>query len=180
MLIYDKCFLRKLPKHWNITIMRTLILAAGLLLVFLCCGTLYLQSPFSLYSQRKHFLESQGGVRVNDLMSIRRALDKYYQDKGKYPIQPSYSGVKSCWGYQGPQWIPGLVPGYLKELPQDPRASEACDQQYFYISDGNGYKLIAHNAPDVKKVISLFPDLFDYSRPYSSYAIWSSETWRLQ
>lgn len=66
--------------------------------------------------------------RKQDLKAVRTALVSYYQDNGQYPPPCS----PTCSDTQIPSnpvnqndWIPGLVPDYIKELPKDPHQALA-------------------------------------------------------
>jgi hypothetical protein len=79
--------------------------------------------------------------RVRDLVAIHAALEAYHQKNGQYPAAPD--GLKSIVD-RGPEWIPGLVPDFMAELPRDPLVFPNNDgPQYLYASDTEGYKLIA-------------------------------------
>lgn len=55
--------------------------------------------------------------RKEDLKNLSTALKLYYLDFGSYPE----SGVDGeATSSEGANWIPGLVPTYIKELPKDP------------------------------------------------------------
>lgn len=52
--------------------------------------------------------------RIQDLETIRKALQLYYNDNGKYPPSEWF------YSYAGTSWIAALVPTYIKALPVDP------------------------------------------------------------
>ncbi len=80
--------------------------------------------------------------RLSDLVTINDALKSFHAKTGAYPV--ATDGLKGVID-RGNNWIPGLAPDYLPELPRDPGgAPDNNGPQYFYVSDGVGYKLIAH------------------------------------
>jgi hypothetical protein len=80
--------------------------------------------------------------RLSDLVTINDALKAFHAKTGAYPV--ATDGLKGVID-RGNDWIPGLAPDYLPELPRDPGgAPDNNGPQYFYVSDGVGYKLIAH------------------------------------
>jgi hypothetical protein len=138
---------------------------------------IYRALPFSLQARRAEFRSSPAGINVNNLRSIRVALEQYRAKYGSYPKSVGYSGLRSCWGYSGAKWIPGLVPEFMPALPRDPRGLSRCDSHYLYTSDGSGYKLVAHKPDDFLKVVSYFPEMYDPRRRGFAYGFWSRE-WR--
>jgi peptidoglycan/LPS O-acetylase OafA/YrhL len=83
--------------------------------------------------------------RIADLVAIRKALDAYHADHGTYPEGKGLRSIVE----RGPDWIPGLAPKYIAELPRDPTRSDSSEApQYMYRSDTKGYKLIAHSVGD--------------------------------
>lgn len=137
----------------------------------------YRALPFSLPARRAEFLSSPAGINVNNLRSIRAALERYHDKYGSYPKSVGYSGLRSCWGYSGDKWIPGLVPEFLSAIPRDPRGLRQCDSHYLYVSDGSSYKLIAHRPADFWAVVSYFPEMYDPRRRGFAYGFWSRQ-WR--
>ena len=88
--------------------------------------------------------------RYTDLKQIANALELYYQENGRYPIQTLYRGTTpGCYNTPsnptGPT-IPGLTSRYIPSIPQDPRwiPNNYC---YLYASNSTGseYKLLAYN-----------------------------------
>ena len=112
-------------------------------------------------------------IRVTHLTSIRDALAAYHQVRGKYPESSGWDGLYSNWGRSTPDWISGLAPEYLPQLPRDPRANDAPDQQYLYKSDGKDYKLISHSPDDHGFVRATRPDLIDPARESWAYGFWT-------
>ncbi|MEZ6029998.1 MAG: hypothetical protein R3C46_09615 [Hyphomonadaceae bacterium] len=79
--------------------------------------------------------------RISDLVTINDALKAFHAKMGAYPVAEGLQGEPD----RGENWVPGLVPEFLPDLPSDPAgAGDNSGPQYFYMSDGAGYKLIAH------------------------------------
>lgn len=95
------------------------------------------QPPASAAAQDPRLLNRK---RVSDLVTINDALKAYHAKHGAYPKAGGLAGFPE----RGSNWIPGLAPDFLKELPRDPAMSvETSGPQYVYASDGGGYKLLA-------------------------------------
>ena len=120
--------------------------------------------------------KSRDARRKADLNQLRLALELYYDTNGAYP--PSAAGPN--WyssepgdnaSNNGGDWIPGLTPTYIPSLPRDPlggagRPSALCitwRSAYLYVSNGQGYTLLSHCAPEVPWTSS--DSFFDPSRP---------------
>ena len=114
--------------------------------------------------------------RMEDMQEIQKALELFANDhNGSYPSTGSMNNVYADLGCLNfvtsvssvsiKEWVPGLVPNYIKELPQDPSHprnsnldmgnSSGC---YMYSGDGKHYLLSAwgsvENPPT--KMYSLF------------------------
>ena len=155
------------------TSLRTTILFFLFVFIFF----VYHALPFSLQARRDAFLTSEMGKGVRDLLELREILHKFHAKYGSYPKSVGFDGFRTCWGRSAPDWIPGLVPEFLRELPRERRMSELCNTQYYYMSDGTNYKLISHEPAELTEVVSLFPEMFDPKRPYYAFGIWTRE-WR--
>ena len=95
--------------------------------------------PLSVWRRDPRLLNRK---RVSDLVSINDALKAYYTRNGAYPKATGLSGFRE----RGADWIPGLSPDFLAELPRDPALSnDAAGAQYVYVSDGTDYKLLAQS-----------------------------------
>ncbi|MFP5223171.1 MAG: hypothetical protein ACLGSA_12850 [Acidobacteriota bacterium] len=102
--------------------------------------------------------------RMKDLTRISDALIRYYAKYDRFPL----GGVDDLQDRKGrfnPDWIQGLVPEFLPELPRDPRHSNMFWKQYTYISDGLNFKLIARNPEDCHEATFLNPDIADPANP---------------
>lgn len=75
--------------------------------------------------------------RVQDLVTINDALKAYHARNGAYPKAEGLAGANE----RGADWIPGLAPDFLPEIPRDPMHGPGT--QYVYVSDGANYKLLA-------------------------------------
>lgn len=119
-------------------------------------------------------------ARQHDLQQIQGALEKYRERKGNYPISQGYDGLHSAWGNSAENWIPGLVPTFLKALPRDPSLAETSVPQYLYHSNGKDYKLLAHGAvASCTIAMRLAPSLVDPVRKCFAFGYWTpgAEGW---
>ena len=112
---------------------------------------------------------------VSDLLTIKNALDIYYQKNNAYPLSQGWDGIYSNYGYSGADWIKNLVPNYLPYLPRDPRNEDNGEAQYLYFSDGKDYKLISHRPYplDMIFVQHFYPELVDPHRPTWAFGFWT-------
>ncbi|MEI8062392.1 MAG: prepilin-type N-terminal cleavage/methylation domain-containing protein [bacterium] len=110
-------------------------------------------------------VQSRDSIRKQELIQLRNALEIYYTKNGQYPstngmgwYTSSPSGDPGTAGYNGGDWIPGLVAsGVIGKLPQDPlgglSTNPACSpfgyhRSFWYISTGKDYKLLSACAPE--------------------------------
>jgi hypothetical protein len=115
-----------------------------------------------------------GSKRLEDLTVICKALSAYHKKHGIYPKSSGgWDGFYSAWGKSGSDWISGLVPAYLSELPRDPRHTDLPEQQYLYMSNGEDYKLISHNPEDLEIVKQAHPEMTDPMRAAWAYGFWT-------
>ncbi len=87
--------------------------------------------------------------RVQDLVTLNDALKAYHAKNGAFPQAAALAGMNE----RGANWLPGLAPDFVKELPLDP--THGPGTQYVYVSDGANYKLLATgvslvNSPNVE------------------------------
>jgi len=75
--------------------------------------------------------------RVQDLVTINDALKAYHAKNGAFPQAAALAGLNE----RGANWIAGLAPEFVKEIPRDPMHDTTT--QYVYVSDGADYKLLA-------------------------------------
>lgn len=143
----------------------------GIPTIVILCG-LWTLSTYSDWLSST--MEPQTIQRIADVRKLREALNKFKIDHGHYPsTEGRWDGLYSSWGKSSEDWIPGLVPYYIEKLPQDPRAHKVPDEQYLYWSDGQDFKLLAHNVPDAALVGRLYPDMHDKVRPRRAFGVWS-------
>lgn len=121
---------------------------------------------------------SKSYVELTDLISIVEALIKYRNDHNQYPISSSngegFDGLYSNYGESKVNWIEGLVPKYIRDLPRDPRNLTEGHVQYIYSSDGANFKLIALNPLNCKEVALKYPTLIDPMRVCQAYGFWTT------
>lgn len=108
-----------------------------------------------------------------DLTSIVSALGKFRDANGHYPVRAAWDGFYSIYGPSGADWIPGLVPRFIAELPRDRRMHNHIEAQYLYRSDGVDFKLIAANQPDCERYRALRSDIVDPKRDCNSVGFWT-------
>lgn len=136
-----------------------------LLVVIAVIGLIATLSIVSLQGAR---IKARNTKRLADLRQIVSALELYYNDNQAYPVSTGGSGVwdglYSSWGDSTSNWIAGLAPEYIAELPRDPRQHTDPTQQYIYRSDGVDYKLISHNPEDCAGFTTNYPEISDPRR----------------
>jgi len=111
--------------------------------------------------------ESRDAKRQADLRTVEAALALHKQKYGNYPqgcnTAGSWSGQSgtshACVGNS--EYIVGLAPEFIPELPRDPRAVSG-DQGYAYLvnAEGTVYKFMARN--------SVESDDLSYDHPFQS------------
>lgn len=115
--------------------------------------------------------------RIRDLTQIAIALEKYKQENHRYPTSKSddrdWSMRITISGKPSPDWINGLVPDYLAELPRDPRLNDIYTNQYAYKSDGVHYKLLALYPEDCEVIKAALPNMVAYE--CAAYGYWSEK-----
>jgi general secretion pathway protein G len=90
--------------------------------------------------------------RLSDIKSVEQALQLYYADNGSYPATPTLDDAltdSACaLGTKSANWVPGLAPKYLPQLPQSfgSRKADPLTACYQYASDGTYYVLSAWQA----------------------------------
>ncbi|MFA6408315.1 MAG: type II secretion system protein [Candidatus Paceibacterota bacterium] len=87
--------------------------------------------------------------RASDMHSIQMALEMYRTSNTGYPVTTGWSSRCAAWPDKGAgNVIPGLVPGYLPKMPDDPQMDSSGNLCcYLYYSDGIDYKLLDYNCP---------------------------------
>jgi hypothetical protein len=116
--------------------------------------------------------------RIDDLKTIRNALESYRADHGGYP------DTENAWisvaHRQTLDWFIELVPQYLSDVPRDPLSTWMPEApQYLYKSNGIGYKLIAHKTGDAELVSAAVAVRRDPKRTFGTacwaYGYWTSD-----
>lgn len=118
-----------------------------LLVVIAIIGVLSSVVLASLNSARG---KARDSARKQALIQLKNALEIYHSVNGNYPVSNTWRGYAisnaSCtWLTQDPNWIPGLTPTYISQLPFDPKytPSDSCNG-YIYLSNGNSYKVMSY------------------------------------
>ena len=117
------------------------------------------------YNQARQ--NSRDKIRMSDLKSLQLAIELYKSQNGTYPTQGCGSGSQwagpgpydQSWGASCENYILGLVPDYIGKLPRDPSREDEMNTGYLYRSDGNSYKLLAHQSVE-SSFITSFADEF--------------------
>ena len=114
-----------------------------LLVVIAIIGTLATMGIVSFGKAREKARDTK---RISDMKLVQKAIVSYHEEYGQYP-QPSqgwlnWSGHCTPFG-DADEYILGLVPDYIRELPADPKF-DGSGRCYLYMSDGNDYMLMAH------------------------------------
>ena len=121
--------------------------------------------------------------RKQNLHAIQLALEQYYAANGSYPLSGgTWRGEPSAYGGYKTDYIPGLVPTYMRALPNDPRSGQSyppCNNGsitgYLYYSDGVNYKVMAYCTPEgAMGTVSNNPYL-DPVRPTYSWQVSSGD-----
>ncbi len=110
--------------------------------------------------------QARDKARMTALKEVQLALEMFKAQTGSYPIPtPSCSGGASDFFGPGPvggatgfaecvQYIPGLVPDYISELPTDVMTEDVAAQGFFYRSDGTSYKLMVKDSVEILTVVA--------------------------
>jgi general secretion pathway protein G len=97
------------------------------LLVVIGLLTILAGALMAIFNPFGQIQKSQDAKRKNDLAQIQRALELYYQDNGRYPVQTA--GFAITGGAWGTAW--GT---YMAKVPSDPTPAK----KYAYFTTGNG------------------------------------------
>ena len=112
----------------------------------------------------------------SDIDTLNKAVNLYYADNGAYP--GNLVGTNGCWTNTGTRnFISGLTPTYLPELPLTPNASAGNYYAYCFRAGGTEYKLIrlvngGMTLPTVESTNN--PDI-DPIRSDRGWGVWSSD-----
>ncbi len=102
--------------------------------------------------------------RLLDMLNLHAALKTYHGQHGFYPVSEGWDGAKSKWGKRTPDWIFGLAPEFIKELPDVPNSTFS----YMYRSNGNEFKIICNTARFMGHIKALAPEFID---PHRNFAV---------
>lgn len=112
-------------------------------------------------------------IRKSDLKNLQVALALYKAQNGSYPKgDPACdSPVGGTWFTPGPvntlghpnfrscdNYIYGLVPDFIAELPKDPISEGVIDRGIFYQSNGSNYKLMYYLTVENNYITSFSDD----------------------
>lgn len=116
---------------------------------------------------------ARDNIRKTDLKNLQVAIELFKAQNGTYPaqgcgtpgVQFAGPGTHPSWGCTAEQYIVGLIPDFIAELPIDPSREYENGVGYIYSSDGASYKLMAHDSGEIQRITS-WQD--DFARcPYS-------------
>ena len=107
--------------------------------------------------------------RRGDLRQLATSLELNYNDNSNYPSTAgAWWGNCSSYGSHGLTgangYIPNLAPGYLAQLPIDPKYNGpgGC---YLYQSNGVNYKLLVHGTTESLCPVPSADSMYDPARP---------------
>lgn len=108
--------------------------------------------------------KSRDEIRKNELKTLQLAIETYKIQNGEYPASGcgqsarrwSGPGPQGSWGTACEDYIVGLVPNYIKELPKDPNQEYVDSKGFIYSTnaDRSGYKLLSNYSVEVNFVTS--------------------------
>jgi prepilin-type N-terminal cleavage/methylation domain-containing protein len=108
--------------------------------------------------------QSRDKVRMAELKEVQLAIELYKAQNGRYPAAGCSADVNlwvgpgpvSSWGSQCEDYISGLAPQFIPDLPKDPNQEYELDKGFKYRTDTNGtmYKVIVHNSVETQFVTS--------------------------
>jgi len=104
---------------------------------------------------------SRDQVRKTDMKQLQLAIELYKAQNGSYPASGCGSATNAFYG-PGPaqsgsvpsgnyfncdtDWIVGLVPEFISELPLDPTSEDEPGQGFYYRSNGASYKILVKDS----------------------------------
>lgn len=102
-------------------------------------------------------------VRKTSVKDLELAIRLYKAQNGTYPdagcgtsagnfAGPGPSGA--AWANSCDEYIDGLTPDFIAQLPQDPNQEQDSNKGFYYRSDGISYKLMVYNTVETKVVTS--------------------------
>lgn len=108
-------------------------------------------------------------IRMSSLKDLQVAINLYKAQNGRYPEAGCGAG-NGVWAGPGPQegtnvncdeYIVGLVPNYISELPRDPNQENDLGKGFMYVTNTSGsvYKVMVHASVE-KLFVSSYADEF--------------------
>lgn len=123
-------------------------LRAGFTLVELVVviGIIAIISVFIIVSLTTGRVRARDSKRIADLNQLRTALNNYFDNNSHYPYVPDW-----VFSTSGGNWIPGLTPTFMNQIPVDPKNNTTQpwingNYSYAYYSTSNyqnNYDLVA-------------------------------------
>ncbi|MEY2664901.1 MAG: hypothetical protein RLZZ480_6 [Candidatus Parcubacteria bacterium] len=121
---------------------------------------------FASFSQSRKI--SRDKIRKADLKQLQLAIELYKSQNGRYPagcsadtwVGPgpvSASGFTQC----DSNWISGVTPDYIQELPRDPNQESDSNKGFYYKTNSTGsmYKLMVYQTVE-SLTLSSYSDEF--------------------
>ena len=137
-----------------------------LLIVVVVIGILAAITIVAYNGIKKRAVVSQ---TTSELSVLNKAIAAYRAVYGIYPETPGGNWL----GINGEDnYIPGLMPEFISNLPQNP--TSVVDAAYAYRSNGTDYKLISHIDNLCGEVRKIQPNLVDPARNCWAYGYWTS------
>lgn len=135
-------------------------------------GIISILSTLGLSTYNNVQVDARNARRKADLRELKTALETYkFRNNNRYPstiattcpgataTNMGWCGACTTWNGGGTytnNYIPGLAPTYVSNLPHDPREGKvnppicttAANNCYLYRSNGTDYKLLAYCTPE--------------------------------
>jgi general secretion pathway protein G len=113
--------------------------------------------------------QSRDKIRKSELKELQLAVELYKAQNGQYPVQGcgivggywTGPGPVGSWGVACDEYIVGLTPSFIAELPTDPNREQETDHGYFYITDAtqSAYKIMVYGSVE-NQLVTSFTDEF--------------------
>lgn len=107
--------------------------------------------------------QARDKARMTALKELQLAVELYKAQNGTYPTNcnggtnttfygpgPDSGAYEQCEG----DYITGLVPDFIDELPEDPKSEDVPGQGFFYRTNGSSYKILVQNSVESITVTS--------------------------
>lgn len=108
--------------------------------------------------------QSRDKVRMTELKELQLAVEVYKAQYGQYPAQGcgvtggswTGRGTHPSWGVNCPEYIVGLVPDFIAELPVDPSKEDEYGKGFLYLTNAarTSYKILAYDSIESRFVTS--------------------------